>query len=325
MNYLAMKKHGGSPEARRPRMVVGPWHHIFNTSRVVGGVDFGDQAIIDWDGYVLRWFDHHLKEIDNGVLEDPPVHVFVMGRNEWRAAEDWPLPETKFTKYYLHSDGKANSSSGDGILSTQVPGKEPADQYVYDPQDPTPSAPFTNGHISGPVDVGKSAARPDVLVYDTPELTEDVEVVGPITARIFAATSCHDTDWMIRLIDVYPDGRELFLGEGIMRARHRDPEQRGAFNPSKLSTIEPNQPYEYTIEFCRPTGNLFARGHQIRIEISSSYYPYYLRNPNTDEDNIALVTEFQTAHQTIFHDAERLSHVVLPVIPADTQSTTTEN
>ncbi len=265
----------------------------------------------------MRWFDYHLKGIDNGVLQDPPVHVFVMGRNEWRAAQDWPLPQTKYVKYYLHSEGHANSSEGDGRLNTQSPGKEQADQYVYDPHNPTPSASFTNGHIDGPRDISKSAARNDVLIYDTPELMEDVEVVGPITARLFAATSAHDTDWMIRLVDVYPDGRCLFLGEGVMRARHRDPSQNGVFNPNKLSTLEPDQPYEYRIDFWRPTGNVFARGHRIRIEISSSYYPYYLRNPNTEKDNIALATRFQVAKQKIFHDAARPSHIVLPIIPSE--------
>jgi len=316
MNYLGMKQHGGTPAARRPRIVIGPWEHIINRHRKAAGVDFGPQAIIDWDGYVLRWFDYHLKGIDNGVLDDPPVHVFVMGRNQWRAARDWPLPGTRYTKYYLHSGGQANSSAGDGTLSTQPPGTQPPDKYVYDPHDPTPSAAFANGHIDGPRDVSQSAARRDVLVYSTPELTEDVEIVGPITARVFAATSSRDTDWMIRLIDVHPDGRALFLGEGVMRARHRDPQRSGAFNPSELSTIEPNRAYEYTIDFWRPTGNVFARGHRIRIEISSSYYPYYLLNPNTGEDNIGLVKEFQTAEQTIYHDADRPSHVVLPVIPA---------
>ena len=316
MNYLGMKQYGGTPAARRPRMVVGPWQHIINRHQEAAGVDFGPQAIIDWDGYVLRWFDYHLKGIDNGVLNDPPVHVFVMGRNQWRAANDWPLPETQFTRFYLHSQRGANSTSGDGTLDTHPPKVEPPDRYVYDPHSPTPSAAFTNGHIDGPRDISKSAGRQDVLVYDTTELTEDMEIVGPISARLFAATSRRDTDWMIRLSDVHPDGRALFLGEGVMRARHRDPEHDGAFNPHRLSTIEPDHSYEYTIDFWRPTGNVFLRGHRIRIEISSSYYPYYLRNPNTDADNIGLAREFQTAEQTIFHDASRPSHVILPVIPA---------
>lgn len=319
MNYQGMKKHGGTPAARRPRMVVGPWEHIINRHRQAADVDFGPQAIIDWDGYVLRWFDYHLKGIDNGVLSDPPVHVFVMGRNQWRTAKDWPLPETQFTKFYLHSGGHANSSSGDGSLNELPPKTEPPDRYVYDPANPTPSAAFANGHIDGPRDISQSASRDDVLVYDTAVLNEDVEVVGPISARLFAATSCEDTDWMIRLSDVYPDGKALFLGEGVMRARHRDAERDGAFNPDRLSVIEPDRVYEYRIDFWRPTGNLFKRGHRIRIEISSSYYPYYLRNPNSGHDNTGLVTEFHTARQTIFHDAERPSCVTLPLIPAAKQ------
>jgi hypothetical protein len=316
MNYLGMKQHGGTPEARRPRMVVGPWEHSINRHRKAAGVDFGPQAIIDWDGYVLRWFDYHLKGIDNRVLNDPPVHVFVMGRNEWRAAQDWPLPDTQFTKFYLHSQGGANSSAGDGTLTTQPPKAEAPDRYTYIPDDPTPSAAFANGHIDGPRNISKSAERRDVLVYDTAILTEDVEIIGPITARLFSATSRRDTDWMIRLSDVHPDGRALFLGEGVMRARHRDPQRHGAFNAHKLSTIESDQAYEYQIAFWRPTGNVFLRGHRIRIEISSSYFPYYLRNPNTDNANIGLAREFQTANQTVFHDAERPSHVILPVIPS---------
>ncbi|NUQ65171.1 MAG: CocE/NonD family hydrolase [Pirellulales bacterium] len=316
MNYLGMKDHGGTPAARRPRMIIGPWEHIINSRREAAGVDFGPEAIIDWDGYACRWFDYHLKGRQNGILEDPPLHVFVMGRNRWRAAQDWPLPETKFATYYLHSGGKANSSTGDGWLSTQPPGGEPPDDYRYDPDDPTPSAGFTNGHIDGPRDISPSAARDDVLVYTTPLLTEDVEVIGPITATLYASTSARDTDWMVRLADVHPDGRSLFLAEGVMRARHRDPDRGGAFNPNKLSAVMPDEVYPYRIDFWRPTGNRFAKGHRIRVEISSSYYPYYLRNLNTGEDNIALATRPVAAQQRIFHDSQRPSQVVLPVIPA---------
>jgi len=315
MNYLAMKRHGDTPEARRPRLVIGPWEHIINRNQKAAGVDFGPQAIIDWDGYVCRWFDHHLKEIPNGVLDDPPVHVFVMGHNRWRTAADWPLPGTQFTKFYLHGGGKANGSAGDGLLSTEPPGDEPPDAYTYDPADPTPSPPFANGHIDGPRDVRASAARPDVLVYTTPPLEEEVEVVGPITAKLYASTSAGDTDWMVRLVDVHPDGYAGFLCEGLMRARHRDPSEDGKFNPDRLSTIEPGKVYPYTIEFWRATGNAFAKGHRIRIEISSSYFPYYLRNLNTGADNVGLETESVVAQQTVHHDRDAASHVVLPVIP----------
>jgi putative CocE/NonD family hydrolase len=154
-----------------------------------------------------------------------------------------------------------------------------------------------------------------VLVYATPVLDQDVEVIGPISAQLFAATSARDTDWMMRLIDVHPDGRALFLAEGVMRARHRSDQRGGAFDPERFSSIVPDRVYPYAIDFWRPTGNVFLKGHRIRVEISSSYYPYYLRNLNTGEDNLALATQPVVARQTICHDAAHPSHVVLPVIP----------
>ena len=314
MNYLAMKKHGGSPEARRPRIVIGPWTHTGRGSKLLR-FDYGPTAAIDWDGYICRWFDYHLKGIANGVLDDPPVHVFVMGHNCWRAEQDWPLPGTQWTKYYLHSGGKANSSTGDGTLSTIPPGDESPDKYTYDPMHPTLSA-FKGPHIDGPVDTGPVSTGQDLLVYTTPRLEEDLEVIGPITAKLYAATSARDTDWMVRLVDVHPDGYAALLCDGIIRARCRDPERGGAFNSTKLSQIEPDKVYEYLIEFWRGTGNAFLKGHRIRVEISSSYYSLYLRNLNTGADNVGLETSHVVAQQTIHHDAARPSHVVLPVMPA---------
>lgn len=315
MNYVAMKKHGATPEARRPVLVIGPWPHSFNRNRKTGNADFGPDAVIDWDGYVCRWFDHFLKGVENGVTKDPPVFVFVMGANRWRAEKDWPLPQTKWVKYYLHSGGKANSLKGDGRLSTTAPADEPPDHYTYDPTKPT-LAPFTGGHLEdGPVDTRKPAEGNEVLVYTTPALEEDVEVIGPIEAKLFAATSANDTDWMMRLIDVHPDGQAALLCDGVLRARHRDPQNGGAFNAEKLSIIEPGKAYEYTLRFWRGTGNLFKKGHRIRVEVSSSYYPYYLRNLNTGADNIGLETKTVIAKQTVYHDKERPSHIVLPVIP----------
>jgi len=316
MNYRGVKQHGATPEARRPSLVIGPWPHSFNRNRKTGVFDYGPSAVIDWDGYACRWFDRYLKEIDNGVEKDPRVHVFVMNANKWRAEQDWPLPQTKWVKFYLHSKGKANSLNGDGTLSTTAPADEPPDAYTYDPMKPT-LAPFTGGHLEdGAVDSRKPAAGNDVLVYNTPELTEDFEVVGPIEAKLFASTLAKDTDWMVRLIDVRPDGYAALLCDGVIRARCRDPQEQGAYNSEKLSTIEPGKAYEYTIRFWRGTGNLFPKGHRIRVEISSSYYPYYLRNLNTGADNIGLETKTVVAEQTIYHDKERPSHVVLPVIPA---------
>lgn len=315
MNYAAMKQLGATPQARRPRMVVGPWMHGFNTTRTLSGIDFGPEAMINWNGYVCRWFDRYLKGQKNGVEDDPPVHVFVMGRNRWHAEKDWPLPQTQWTKYFLHSGGKANSSGGDGTLSTTTPGDQPPDNYTHDPADPVPEI-FTNGHIDGPIDTRKAAARNDVLVYSTPPLTEDVEVTGPIEAKLFASTSARDTDWMMRLIDVHPSGHCAFLCDGVMRARCRDPKNHGAFDASRFSDIEPGKVYEYKLGFWRGTGNVFQKGHRIRIEVSSSFFPYYLPNPGTGEDNIGLQTRRVVAQQRVLHDASHPSHVVLPIIPA---------
>src|SRR5262249_12530364 len=161
----------------------------------------------------------------------------------------------------LHSGGKANSLNGDGTLSTTAPAQEPADRYTYDPADPVPDT-FTNGHIDGPVDTRKGASRQDVLVYTTPPLTEEVEVTGPIEPKLFAATSARDTDWMMRLIDVRPDGHCALLCDGVIRARCRDPQQQGAFTAAKLSEIESGKVYEYTLHFWRGTGNVFGKGHR---------------------------------------------------------------
>lgn len=316
MNYAGMKAHGGSPEARRPRLVIGPWTHGFNAGRKLIGIDYGPDAVIDWNGYVCRWFDHYLKGVDNGLEKDLPVRVFVMGENRWHAAKDWPLPETRWTKFYLRGKGKANSLKGDGVLDREAPGDEPADAYTFDPAQPTLAPPSSNGHIDGAFDTDKPAAGPEVLVYTTGPLTEDIELTGPVTAKLFASTSARDTDWMVRLVDVHPDGRSALLCDGVIRARCRDPKKAGAFAPDRLSTIEPDKVYEYTLDFWRATANRFGKGHRIRVEVSSSYFPYYLCNPNTGADNIGLETKTVIARQKVYHNAEYPSHVMLPVIPA---------
>jgi putative CocE/NonD family hydrolase len=316
MNYIGMKQYGATPEARRPRLVIGPWAHGFNRERKIGRFDFGPAALLDWDSYVCRWFDHYLKGADNGIEGDAPVHVFVMGRNRWHAEKDWPLPQTKWTTYYLHSGGKANSLQGDGQLSTMPPGEEPSDACVYDPARPT-LAPFKGGHLEdGPVDTRPAAAGKEVLVYSTKPLAQEVEVTGPVEATLYAATSAKDTDWMVRLIDVHPDGYAALLCDGVLRARCRDPRNRGTFTADRLSLIEPGRIYEYTIRFWRGTGNLFGKGHRIRVEISSSYFPYYMHSLNTDADNRALETDAVVARQKIYHDARYPSSILLPVIPA---------
>ena len=315
INYAGMKAHGATPEARRPGLLIGPWFHGLN-DRVVAGIDYGPEAQIDLDGYITRWFDHFLKGIDNGVTEDPRVHVFVMGPNRWFAHDDWPLPGTIRTDLHLASGGRANSSLGDGTLQWDPVAADGHDTYVYDPNDPTPSPYGDHGHIPGAVDAREPALRDDVLVYQTAALQEPLEVTGPIEAVIHASTSARDTDWMVRLLDVGPDGAPMLLAEGIMRARHRDPGNEGRFNADRLSEIEPGRVYRYGIDFWRVTGNVFGVGHRIRVEISSAYYPFYLRNLNSGRDNAGLAgpDEAVVATQTIHHGPEYPSRVVLPVI-----------
>jgi putative CocE/NonD family hydrolase len=313
-NYQGMRAKGGSPEARQPKLIIGPWPHGINRDRELEGIDYGSDSLIDLDGLICRWFDYWLKDVQNGIMEESPVYVFVMGENQWHAEKDWPLPQTVWTKYFFASDGHANSLDGDGTLSTKPPSGKPHDAYRYDPATPTRS-PFTGGHIDGPVDTRGAAAGDEVLVYTTPPLEDPIEVTGPISAKFYASTSARDTDWMVRLTDVYPDGRSVLLCDGVMRARYRDPDNNGAFRADRLSEIVPGQIHEYSIEFWRGTANLFQPGHRIRVEISSSYFPYYLPNLNTGSDNNALETKKVIAKQKIYHSTEYPSHVVLPVIP----------
>jgi putative CocE/NonD family hydrolase len=319
-NYLGMKRFGATPEARRPSLVIGPWTHGIN-QRVVGGIDYGPEATIDLEGYVVRWFDHFLQGVDNGIDKDPPVYLFVMGENKWHAEKDWPLPGTQLTKYYLTSGGRANSLNGNGVLTTTPPGRDTSDSYTYDPRNPTPDPSTSlenhNGHLDGAVDTRSSAARDEVLVYQTTPLESPVEVTGPIEATLYAGTSALDTDWMVRLVDVEPDGRALLLADGVLRARNRDPTNEGRFNSAELSRIEPGKAYQYTIRFWRGTANLFRPGHRIRVEISSSWSPFFLPNLNTGADNLAMVSlsSAVVARQTVHHGPRSPSHVLLPVIP----------
>jgi putative CocE/NonD family hydrolase len=318
-NYLALKKYGATSEARHPRLIIGPWIHWPVDQRKVGEIDYGPGAQIDWDGYVTRFFDYYLKGVANGMQNDPPVHVFVMGSNRWRAADDWPLPQTRWTKYFLDSRGRANSLKGDGLLTLAPPQAEFADTYTDDPEHPVRSSETAYVGIIGAADTTLSAIGDDVLIYQTPPLDSPVEVVGPIEATLYARTSARDTDWFVRLVDVQPNGKSLLLAEGSLRARSRDPENEGRYNSAKLSVIEPGKVYQYTIQFWRCTGNLFQAGHRIRVEICSSWYPYFLPNLNTGADNVALVplSAAVIAMQTIMHGSKYPSCIVLPVLPPE--------
>ena len=210
--------------------MVGPWFHGPLTGKT-GDIDFGPSArsgdqVFPMEELRLRWFDYVLKGVANGLENEKPVKIFVMGRNAWRDEDDWPLARAKDTRYYLHSEGKANTLSGDGVLSTAAPAAEPADKYTYDPADPTPTRGGglccdNNHEPSGAFDQRPVEARSDVLVYSTPAFKEDFEVTGPITLELYASSSAVDTDFTGKLVDVWPNGYAQNLTDGILRARYR--------------------------------------------------------------------------------------------------------
>ena len=251
-----------------------------------------------------------MKGTQNGVDKEPKVKLFVMGANKWRTANEWPVEGTQYRNYYLHSEGAANTSSGNGTLDTTKPagaaGAKP-DKYQYDPNNAVPSigGRFQNATPGGPLDQRPILNRQDVLVYTTKALDNDAEVTGPITVTLYAASSATDTDFTAKLDDVYPDGTTMIIAYGIQRARYRE-------SDSKPTLIEPGRIYRYAIKVW-PTSNLFKAGHQIRLEISSSSSPMWDRNPNTGHP-LFQDAEVKAADQTIYHDAGHASMITLPIV-----------
>lgn len=304
-NFAAMRRLGRKGQ----KLLVGPWPHAVNSVTKMGILDFGPSSKIDLQGTLLRWFDRWLKGVANGVDAEPPVRLFVMGANAWRDAPEWPLPATRWTKYYFHSEGRANSLSGDGSLSAVPPKKEPPDRYAYDPADATPFImPASSAQVGGPDDYRPVGQRNDVLVYTTPPLQQDTEITGPLSVKLFAASSAPDTDWNVMLMDVFPDGYALRLNDGVVRASFRESFE----NPGP---IEPGKIYEYSID-CWATSMLVAKGHRLRVHVSSAAFPKFDRNLNTGH-RLGADSEMQVARQTVYHDAKHPSHIVLPVIPAN--------
>lgn len=293
------------------KLLVGPWAHLFPynapTSRGTGDIDFGDNAEIELKETQLRWFDHWLKGIDTGMTDEPPVKLFVMGENVWRDENEWPLARTRYTPYYFHSQGQANSVAGDGSLGPAAPAEEPPDRFMYDPADPVPTRGGNTLIIAvGVQDQRDVEARQDVLVYTGEPLSEPLEVTGPITVKLFAATSAPDTDFTAKLVDVRPGGYARNLADGIIRGRYRTSRTFPAL-------LQPGAVTEFTIDLWA-TSHVFLPGHRIRVDISSSNFPRFDRNLNTGEDQ-ATGNRFQSAHQTVFHDSRYPSHILLPVIP----------
>ena len=313
-NFLGMREKGATDEARRgQKLLIGPWQHTSRGTSVAGAHYFGlaaDALAIDLDNIHFRWYDYWLKGIDNGVLDEAPVRIFVMGDNVWRDEQEWPLARAKPTEYYLHSQGKANTLNGNGSLSVTPPGEEPPDLFLYNPSDPVPTrggALCCNAYFAagGSFEQGQIEAREDVLVYSTPPLQREVEVTGPVTVTLWAATSAVDTDFTAKLVDVCEDGCARNLTDGIIRARYRD-------SMSTASLLEPGRVYRYTIDLWA-TSNVFKAGHRIRVEISSSNFPRFDRNTNTG-NLISQDTELKPALQTVLHNSEHPSHITLPIV-----------
>lgn len=306
--FAGVRNRGGTEKARREtKMIIGPWGH--GPSQKYGDVDFGPMAMRQTFGRELRWFDHYLKGEDNGIDREPPVEIFYMGINQWSYAPHWPLPNTKYTPYFLSSRGHANSLRGDGVLSTAEPSGSAFDRYLYDPNLPVPTLGGNNccgtPTIAGPKDQRPVEGREDVLVYSSELLTEPLAIAGPVKMKLFASTDGRDADFMVKLVDVYPNGFPMNVAEGMLRARFRQ-------GLDRMELLEPNKVYEFEIDM-RGTANVFQRGHRIRVDITSSDFPQFDRNPNTGAD---LYTSDQTriAKQTVFHTAGSASYILLPVV-----------
>jgi len=338
-NYAGLKASG----ARPLQVIMGPWLHGNRQSTFSGDADFGSSAPISgnlttsWAGVRRRWFDRWLKDRDNGVEAEPTARLFLMGggsgaRTEsgrldhggrWIEAPDWPPPEARPTPFFLHGDGRLSEER-------PVAGAPPL-TYDFDPADPVPTigGQLTSGQPvfeGGGFDQREAerffgcrriglplSARPDVLAFETAPLPEDVAVVGPIRVTLHVASDAPDTDFTAKLIDVYPPsadypgGYALILSDGIIRCRYRTSFERP-------EPIVPREVFEVTIE-AFPTANLFVRGHRIRLDVSSSNFPKFDVNPNTGAPE-GTGRARAVARNTVYCDASRASHVVLPLVPA---------
>jgi len=306
-NYRRMRAEAATERARlQTRLLIGPWAHgsTYGAYPDHGYAEFGDEARIDLAQEQTAFYREQLL----GPAEEPalPVRIFVMGENRWRDEHDWPLSRAREQCWFLRSDG---------VLSTEAPGDEKPDAYVYDPADPAPTiggptslpARFLRTN-SGPLDQRPLEERPDVLVYSSAPLAEPLEVTGPLSLVLHAASSAPDTDFVAKLCDVAPDGFSRILAEGVLRTRFAESRERPRLH-------EPNRPYEYTIDLVA-TSNTFLPGHRVRLLVTSSSFPRFDRNTNTGNAPGADTTEdLREARQTIFHDDARASHLRLPVVP----------
>jgi len=310
-NYQGIRVRGGSEAAKRDQHLLVTIGGHAGSGRKIGDVDFGPAAAEhEEEDVVLQWYDYLFKGVKNQFAQKP-VRIFVMGANQWRDEDGWPLKRARETKYFLHSSKGANSLRGDGSLSTADPRSEPADHYTYEPSNPVPTigGPLCcdSEHLApGPKDQRPAESRDDVLVYSTESLSRDLEVTGPMRVELYAKSSAVDTDFTAKLVDVWPNGFAQNLTEGIVRARYRDSQE----TPELMN---PGQTYKFVIDLWS-TSNVFRPGHRLRLEISSSNFPRFDRNLNTGQ-KIGFDSRYVSASNTIYHDDEHPSALILPIVP----------
>jgi putative CocE/NonD family hydrolase len=308
--YVAVQQRGGEGARGNQQLVIGPWSHMVRTGAFPDR-QFGAMAMQEATQMAarqIRFFDRWLRSDEHALDGQAPVQIFVMGLDQWRDEQAWPLPDTQYVDYYLGGHGRANGSKGDGTLGVAPATAQAADRYLYDPRHPVPTV---GGHVlfgfSGPADQAEVELRDDVLVFSTPVLDDPVEATGPVSATLFVSSSVVDTDFTAKLVDVFPDGRAILLCEGIQRMRYRE-------SLSEPTFMTPDECYQITIDMAA-TSNVFLPGHRIRLEVSSSNFPRYDRNSNTGGSIFhELEEDMVPAVNRVHRDPDHPSRLVLPII-----------
>ncbi|HUU50967.1 MAG TPA: CocE/NonD family hydrolase [Nitrospinota bacterium] len=313
--YKGMVKYYSAKD--KQFLISGPWEH--GGTRIpkqhLGGLDFGPEAVINLLNLHLWWFEYYLKgdkESWKKFLEFfnyKKVYTFTMGENKWVTRNSWPPSESYTVPWYLHSNGKANTLLGDGKLSQEEPLEETVDCYAYDPRDPVVSTIDFNLYAPSaetPLDMRFIERRDDVLVFTSELLKDDLELAGTPRMLLYASSDCLDTDWIVLLSDVYPDGKSINLNKGGIRARYRNSLERPEL-------LEKGKIYKYEFKLIFATSHIFKAGHRIRLLVTSSLFPEFNRNLNTggpiDEE-----VDIKVAHNKVYHSRKYLSSLLLPMV-----------
>ncbi len=307
-NFLAVREQGATEAARDgSRLVVGPWNHGASggAQNIAGAVDFGWDARLDMQELAYSWFDHWLQDEELPASLVAPVRYFTMGSNEWRTAESWPPTEVSTVALHLHSEGHANSLSGDGALSPDAPGEEPSDTFRYDPLNPVPTV-GGGGRFDGAFDHRRVEERDDVLVYSTPPFEQPFEIHGPLRLELSVASDAPEADFTAKLLEVSPEGFARNLSEGVVRSRYALPPGEARMRPGHV--------YQLELDLLN-TSNRFEPGSRLRLEVSAGSYPRFDRNPQTGE-LAATATEFVAAQHSVHHSAAHPSRLWLRVSDA---------